>query len=264
MENYVKISSKENEKYKFALSLLKPNLRKKTNSFLVEGWRAVSQAKENSIPIEILFVTEDSIQKYGDEIREIALREKIFLLDEKLYRALSDTIHSQGILAVCTQKKEELSFEKERFILILDRVQDPGNLGTLLRTALAYGVDKVVLTKGSVDAFSAKVTRSSLGANLCIPLLQQADESTILHLKEKGYPLYCAALSKDAVDYRRVEVKSRVALVLGNEANGIDRKILEHSDHNIVIPIKGEMESLNVSIAGGILMNEFYYILSRR
>lgn len=262
MKERIHICSKENEKYKFALSLFKPKFRKKTESFLVEGLRAISQAEENQIPVEFVFVTEECLEKNHTRIESFRFVDRIFVLEENLYRDLSDTVHSQGIIAVC-KKRERPVDQNANFLLILDRVQDPGNLGTLLRTALAYGVDRILLMKGSVDAFSPKVTRASMGANLCLPIDENVLPETIRELKKEGYTIYCAALSQDSLYYRSVQIEGKAALVLGNEANGIEDEILTCSDHNIVIPIKNEMESLNVSIAGAILINEFFYRLKQ-
>lgn len=260
MRDYVKISSKENLKYKTAVSLSRQKYRKKTGLFLIEGLRTVLQALDNDIEIEHLFVENESIQKYFRALEERGLSEKILLLDKKLFQDFTDTVHSQGIVAVCHIENRSFHevLQRGHRLLIVDRVQDPGNLGTLLRTALAYNMDAVILTKGSVDLYSSKVTRSSMGANISMCVIQNAAVSEVLSLRERGYTLYAAALDAQALEYGEVRFDKKSALILGNEANGIDVELLEGCDYKIIIPIGNEMESLNVGVAGAILMNEIF------
>lgn len=260
MKDYEKIRSKENLKYKTAMSLFQQKYRKKTKLFPVEGLRTILQALDNEVKIEYLFVEDECIQKHSSILAEKSLVEKTLLLDKQLFRNLTDTVHSQGIVAICHIKEQNFNeaLQKGQRLLVLDRVQDPGNLGTLLRTALAYKMDAVLLTKGSVDIYSPKVTRSSMGANISMNIIQNAQTSEVLSLKKSGYALYAASLDAQAVEYREVRFEKKSALILGNEANGISKEILESCDYKIIIPIGNEMESLNVGIAGAILMNEIF------
>lgn len=260
MKDYEKIRSKENLKYKTAMSLFQQKYRKKTKLFPVEGLRTILQALDNEVKIEYLFVEDECIQKHSSILAEKSLVEKTLLLDKQLFRNLTDTVHSQGIVAICHIKEQNFNeaLQKGQRLLVIDRVQDPGNLGTLLRTALAYKMDAVLLTKGSVDIYSPKVTRSSMGANISMNIIQNAQTSEVLSLKKSGYALYAASLDAQAVEYREVRFEKKSALILGNEANGISKEILESCDYKIIIPIGNEMESLNVGIAGAILMNEIF------
>ena len=124
---------------------------------------------------------------------------------------------------------------------------------------MAYGIDAIFFTKGSVDSFSPKVTRASMGGNLCLPLIEAEDG--IDYFKKFRYTVYSASLSEKSVSYRDVNFESKVALILGNEGNGISADILNTSDYQIIIPIKEGMESLNVGVAAGILINEISYKL---
>ena len=258
------IFSHNNAMFKLALSLNKQKFRKKHSLFLIEGTRAVLQAKENNITIKYIFVSEDFRKKRDDVWNEIncsMITEK-YILDDNLFSKLSDTVASQGVIGMCEIPKYDaksiLSKEKS-FILLLDQIQDPGNFGTIIRTSLAYGIDAIFFTKGSVDSFSPKVTRASMGGNLCLPLIEAEDG--IDYFKKFRYTVYSASLSEKSVSYRDVNFESKVALILGNEGNGISADILNTSDYQIIIPIKEGMESLNVGVATGILINEISYKL---
>lgn len=260
MKNYAEVSSKENPKYKTAISLLQQKHRKKTGLFLIEGSRAILQTLANGVEMEYLFVEDACIQKHSAVLEEKSLAEKTLVLEGRLFQSLTDTVHSQGIVAICRMKEQNFNevLHKGQRLLVLDRVRDPGNLGTLLRTALAYKMDAVILTKGSVDMYSPKVTRSSMGANISMSVIPNVEVSEVLSLREKGYALYAAALDLQSVEYRDIEFKKKSALILGNEAEGISKELLDSCDYKVIIPIGNEMESLNVGIAGAILMNEIF------
>ena len=139
-------------------------------------------------------------------------------------------------------------------ILILDKIQDPGNLGTILRTADAAGISTVICTKGTTDIYSPKVVRSAMGSLMHLKILFIDDYESLNILKKNGYKIISSSL-ENALDYNVLStIQSKIAIVLGNEANGIDNKLLNLSDLKVKIPLYGAAESLNVGIAGGILM----------
>lgn len=258
------IFSHNNAMFKLALSLNKQKFRKRHSLFLIEGIRGILQAKENNITIRCIFTSNDFKEKRNDIWNEITSSIEIekYILDDKLFNKLSDTVTSQGIIAMCEIPKYDVTsiLSKEKsLILLLDQIQDPGNFGTIIRTSLAYCVDAIFFTKGTVDAFSPKVSRASMGGNICLPIIELEDE--IDYFKNFGYTVYSTSLSEKSFSYRDVIFESKVTLILGNEGNGISDDILNDSDHQIIIPIKDNMESLNVGVAAGILINEISYKL---
>lgn len=264
MKEPTMIFSQNNTMFKLALSLNNQKFRKKHSLFLIEGIRAVLQAKENNITIKCIFVSNEFRKKHGDVWNTISSSLDIdeYILEDNLFSKLSDTVTSQGIIGMCEIPKYDLNsiLAKEKsLILVLDQIQDPGNLGTIIRTSLAYGVDAIFFTKGTVDRFSSKVSRASMSGNICLPIIELEDG--INYFKKFRYTIYSASLSEKSFSYREVNIESKVVLVLGNEGNGISDKILNSSDYQIIIPIKEDMESLNVGVAAGILVNEISYKL---
>ncbi len=164
---------------------------------------------------------------------------------------MTETETPQHIAAVCTVPVfEEKKVER---LLLLDAVQDPGNLGTLIRTADAAGLDAVILGEGTVDAFNGKTLRSAQGSHFHLPILKQSLQQAIMKLKERGLPVYGSAL-KDAKEYKSVTAEGPFALIVGNEGAGIDPEILQMTDQNLYVPMYGQAESLNVAVAAAVLV----------
>ena len=170
-------------------------------------------------------------------------------------QSLSELPTPQGIIAVV--KKHSLTVDLDGAWLLLDNVQDPGNVGTMIRTADAAGFTGVVLGKGTADIYSTKVLRSMQGSNFHLPIISMDLTEAVTIFKEKEIPVYGTELNKDAIDYRQAAPGKKVALILGNEGQGVRSELLEMTDQNLYIPIYGQAESLNVGIAAGILMYHF-------
>ncbi|AHM56189.1 putative tRNA/rRNA methyltransferase YsgA [Peptoclostridium acidaminophilum DSM 3953] len=256
---YIEIKSKDNEKFKYVKSLLKKKHRNLEKKFIVEGHRIIKQALEVEAEVETVMFIEDYLRNDGHEQLLMHLSEggvNIFKVTKALFDELTDTQHSQGIVAVVRAKEYTLEAElpKARFALVLDRIQDPGNMGTIIRTADAAGVDVVVLLKGCTDPYSSKVLRSTMGSVFNMKLLF-ADESKVAVelIKQSGFTLVSSMLDTSTY-YDEIEFPQKTALVIGNEGSGIEDWILEESGVHVKIPIYGSAESLNAAIAAGILM----------
>ena len=143
-----------------------------------------------------------------------------------------------------------------RKVLLIDAVQDPGNIGTMIRTADAAGMSAVILGKGSADAYSPKTVRSAQGSNFHIPVVRGDLHEWIDRLQDDGVKVFGTSLD-DAISFREVEVSDAFAVIVGNEGAGISPQLLAKTDQNIIIPILGAAESLNVAVAAGILMYAF-------
>lgn len=240
------ITSSQNAKVKQFLKLKKKRERDKQNKAVLEGFHLIEEAYQSGLKIEQLFVFD--VQRVDAKL--LASAEQVYEINMKVAESLAGTVTPQGIFAII-QKSQIESFSLKQ-LLILDRVQDPGNVGTLIRTADAAGLDAVVMTKGTADAFSDKVLRASQGSIFHIPII--VEENIIHFIQQFEGPVYGTALNQ-AVNYHEVKKRqSSFALVLGNEGEGISDEILQTTTQNITIPIYGKAESLNVAIAAGILM----------
>lgn len=240
------ITSSQNAKVKQFLKLKKKRERDKQNKAVLEGFHLIEEAYRSELKIEQLFVFD--VQRVDAKL--LAAAEQVYEINMKVAESLAGTVTPQGIFAIIQKPQIESSSLKQ--VLILDRVQDPGNVGTLIRTADAAGLDAVVMTKGTADAFSDKVLRASQGSVFHIPII--VEENITHYIQQFEGPVYGTALNQ-AVNYHEVKKRqSSFALVLGNEGEGISDEILQTTTQNITIPIYGKAESLNVAIAAGILM----------
>ncbi|MBI5972157.1 TrmH family RNA methyltransferase [Staphylococcus caledonicus] len=238
------ITSAQNNKIKNANKLKKKRDRDKTGQALIEGIHLIEEAYQSGIAIKQLFViepdrTEDALLNYAEETFEINM---------KVAESLSGTITPQGFFAVIEKPTYDITQAKQ--VLLIDRIQDPGNLGTLIRTADAAGLDLIVMEKGTADAYQDKVLRASQGSVFHIPVITTELNEFISQFEG---PVYGTAL-ENAVSYKEVTTQESFALLLGNEGEGVNKELLAHTSQNLTIPIYGKAESLNVAIAGSILL----------
>ncbi len=250
-----KIESKDNPKIKRINKLKQKKYREQYQQSLVEGLRSVKQLTDNLIEPEMLLFSEDMIAQEDFFALHNRFEEKSFVVSAKIFATLAETVNTQGVLGVFAHPHFDLEeiISKERCrIVLLDQVQDPGNLGTIIRTADSAGFDLLLYTKGTTDIFSEKVNRSALGANFYLPIFS-ADWEIISMLKERGFSILAAMLDEASMDFSEANYSHRLVLVLGNEANGVSEEIAELAQ-SVMIPIYGRAESLNVAVAAGILM----------
>jgi|SRR5690625_659449 len=242
------ITSTQNSQVKKWKKLHTRKGRIKTGLFLVEGFHLIEEAKQSNWEITEIIIREDvDVPTWCED-------QFIHIVSEAVFQHIAQTNTPQGIIGV-VKMKEWARFTGNHVILI-DRIQDPGNLGTIIRTADAAGFSAVILGKGTVDLYNDKVIRATQGSLFHIPILQAGLIDEISELKREGFSVWATAL-EDSTKYTELEVPKKVALVLGNEGSGIDEGILHVADSVVNIPIYGKAESLNVSIAAGILM---YYL----
>lgn len=242
-----------NEQAKRFVKLKQKKYRQKERLFLIEGLRLVQAAIDAGQALHALVLSESFYQD------EKAMRVagagacSIYLASDKHWKQLSDTVHGQGIIAIAAMPEENTQSHlwSDR-ILLLDRVQDPGNLGTILRTAEAFGFEDVLLAKGCADPFDGKSLRASMGGVFTLRLHPWLSDS-LAGLKAKGYQCVASAL-QNSEDLPAAKMSRRVALIIGNEANGVRESWLAESELRVLIPMTGQVESLNAGIAAGILM----------
>jgi TrmH family RNA methyltransferase len=258
----MEITSSQNPKLKRLKKLKSKKYRDQFQAYLLEGYKSIALAMEEEAAIEGIFmekaVAEDVLKRLSDHP---GFRPELaYVVEDGLLQDLYETESPQGILAMV--KKRVLPFKVDhggvfKNIVLLDRIQDPGNLGTIIRTAEGAGYDLVLCGHGCADLYNSKTIRSTMGSIVTMPVLNNIDAvETAISLKDKGYTIYCAAL-RESQDYRQVPTHQPHLLVLGNEASGIQDELLACSDHNVKIPMQGKVESLNVSVAAGILLYHF-------
>lgn len=243
-----RIESNKNPQIKQWKKLHTKKERDKSRTFMIEGFHLVEEAMKSDVVIQELIISETTDIPSGWNVDDLS----ITIVTEKIMQEISDTDTSQGVAAVCEQYSVNEGGKFSRLLLI-DAVQDPGNLGTMIRTADAAGIDAVIIGEGSVDVYNSKVIRSTQGSIFHIPIIKENLHDTILKLKQNGIKVYGTSL-KNAVDYKQASVGNSFALIVGNEGNGVEHDLLEKTDQNLYIPIFGRSESLNVAVAAGILL----------
>lgn len=240
----MEITSAKNERYKRIKSLQTKKARDEFGVFTVEGIKSVCDAIDAKAKIKTIITAKsfDNVPKTDAEY---------ITVPDEIFSGLCDTKTPQGILAVI-EKNDKFDFESDRNYIFCDNVRDPGNLGTIIRTANATGFG-VLLSQNSVELYSPKVVRSSMGSFFRTEIVQNVSYE---RLKSSGLHIIGGALSDDSKDFRGADYKNPVAIVVGNEANGISDELMSMLDEKVIIPICGGAESLNVAVAAAILMYE--------
>lgn len=247
------IESTQNNQVKEWKKLLTRKGRKKQHRYIIEGEHLVEEAIKAQALIEAILIREEKWSGNSDYNEELTI-----LISEEISALLSDTVTDQGIFAILKMNEEDQTITGKAPVLFLDEIQDPGNLGTLIRSADAAGFEGVIVGKGSVDLYNPKALRSAQGSHLHLPVIHDDLSHWIEAFKAKGIDVFGTALDERAVSYLEVSPIETFALIVGNEGNGVDAEILEQTTKNLYIPIKGKAESLNVAIAASILMFSLY------
>ncbi|MGG7176234.1 TrmH family RNA methyltransferase [Clostridium paraputrificum] len=250
------IESKDNSLYKETKKLKDRKGRNKSSKYIIEGFRLIEEAFKASLPIEYIFLSEDNQEKLDEYLGEYIDNEtKLYGLKENLLKELCSTEKPQGIVAVVGMKKLDSELEGS-FYLLCDKLQDPGNLGTIIRTAHAAGVDGIILTKGTVDVYNDKTIRSTMGSLFHIPIVIDDEENSMLRkLIDNGFSLLSTSLEGDK-DFFSEDLSGKIIISVGNEGNGVSEEIYNLSDKKVKIPMPGGAESLNVAIATSIILYE--------
>ncbi|MFC7442891.1 TrmH family RNA methyltransferase [Laceyella putida] len=259
MNRRVLITSPQNEQVKRWKKLHSKKGRLQEQALLIEGEHLLLEAHTASVRFEAILVNSEKADAWRRIEGRLPMDVVVYELAPAIFDALVDTETPQGVAAVISipvwPREAWLEKEGDLTYLLLDAIQDPGNLGTMIRTAQAAGVDGILLGKGTVDPFNAKVVRAAMGAIFRVPLIQMDLAEAIPLLQAHGVTIVNTSPHAGAYHFD-YPYPSRVALLLGNEGRGVDEKHLAHVDAAIKIPMPGETESLNVSITSAILMYE--------
>lgn len=251
------ISSKDNAIIKEIKKLKERKYRNEEKKFLVEGFRFVEEALDSNFTVSHIFINEKSKDKFYQLAINNKIKEntKVYMLTESIFKRVSNTESPQGIIAL-VQNKEIAIEGKKGFYVLVDKVQDPGNLGTIIRTAHAAGALGVITMEGTVDVYNDKTLRSTMGSVFYIPILESKDLTFIKSLKEKGYKFLVSSLESKNNIYDLNLKNEKLVICIGNEGKGISEEVLNLGDENFKIPMPGGAESLNAAVAAAVIMFE--------
>jgi len=263
--NILKITSKENKVFKNALKITKlKKYETDLEKFTVEGARLCQEILNCNLKIQSLFFTEKFSLKNKDLLNKLTeISSKSYLVPENLLKKLCDTLEPQGILCICDKPKNNIKTideicENNEKILILENIQDPKNLGTILRTSECLGVKGIVLSENCCDLYNQKVLRGSMGSIFRLNFHFSSDlEKTILEIKNKfKIPVFASTLGEGALFLNKISFPKKCAVLIGNEGNGLTEKVINASNFKVKIPMADGANSLNASMAAGIILWE--------
>ena len=254
-----RITSKDNSLIKHIKKLKDKKERDKSGEYIIDGIKLIKEAINEKVKIKQIIICEDGNKTDFIEKNlkyELAKQECIYV-PENIFNMISDVENPQGILAVVEKENIEKVIDySEDIILALDDIQDPGNLGTILRTADSVGLKQILVSKGTADAFNPKVVRSTMGAIFRIKIIECEDlEKTLKEIKKHKFKVVVTSLQTENSIYE-INYNKKV-IVIGNEAKGVEKDIQELADEKIKIPMLGKTESLNASVATGIVLYEY-------
>jgi TrmH family RNA methyltransferase len=249
------ITSAQNSKIKLVRALVgRARERREANAFVVEGVRLVEEAVQSNWKFQFALYDETLSDRGRSLVESLILRSiEVEMVSESLMASLSETETPQGLLAVLTFTQFPIP-NLPNFILIPDQIRDPGNLGTLLRSAAATGAQAVLLPPETTDAFAPKVVRSGMGAHFRLPIHSLTWEQIEQTSKSAGLQIYLADM--DGRSCWEMDLRQPLVLIVGGEAEGASSEARKLADQKISIPMTGKMESLNAGVAGSILMFE--------
>lgn len=253
------IKSKDNNIAKQIVKLNKSSkFRKENKLFIAEGIRIVKDAVESAAEVEFYVFSESAVSKYSDFYKQINNNtNKCYIFSDDLFMKVTDTKTPQGVLGAIKLLDKNTVFGtikgNEKFVA-LENIQDPGNMGTIFRTAEAIGINGIIMTRDCCDIYSPKVVRSTMGAVFRMPFIIVDNISDFLN--DKGILSFAAVVDSNATKITDVNFKSPCACVIGNEGNGLTEETIKSCDHKVTIPMIGRAESLNAAVAASIFMWE--------
>lgn len=250
------ITSKDNEVIKEIKKLKEKKYRE--NKYIVEGIKMVNEAINEKASIDKIVFCNLDLEREIKNLNQFNYIE----VSEKVFKELTDVVTPQGVLAVINKESETDSIDikrvdtSARYILALDNLQDPGNLGTIIRTADAANLKQIIVSKDTVDAYSPKVIRATMGAIFRVKIIEVENlKETLLSLQKRNFKIVTTSLQTKNSIYD-IDYKNKV-VVIGNEANGVEKEIQDLSDYKVKIPMIGKTESLNAAVAASIMIYEY-------
>lgn len=257
MSEILEITSTKNTRIKRLLDLQsRSRSRRKEGLFVIEGILELERALKAGYKIEEVYFNRNMISDEQAEAYRAAKGTTV--ISNEVYSKIAYRQGSGGVIAIAKAKRhglQDLTLSKNPLLLITEAVEKPGNIGALLRTADAAGADALIVCDPLTDIYNPNVIRSSIGGIFTVPVATGSSEAVIKYLKDNKINIYCTALTAskryDTVDYSKGS-----AIVMGTEATGLSKSWLENSDQNVIIPMQGEMDSLNVSVSAAVVVFE--------
>ena len=251
--NIINITSTSNETIKYFISLNDKKTRMNAKRFIVEGYHLVNEASKTNLLEAIISTDEKELKKINNVKR--------YLVNDAIINKIATTKNPQNILGIVKMLDHNITNllpiikGNKTKLIMLDDVNDPGNLGTIIRTAAGLGYDGIIMSPNTVDLYNEKVIRSTQGVMFKIPIIKANLQEVIKLLKKEKVFCIGTALT-NAKDVKHITKKDKFAICLGNEAKGISKEVLDNMDENVKIAMNNDVESLNVSIAAGLTMYE--------
>ena len=262
-ESYRFISSPDNDKIRLINKLSRKKYRDQQGKFVIEGINLVRAALSKGQHIELVLIADDfDYSEIANTLTVGVDYRNIYLIPRFLFEKISDAENGSGIIAVVNKSSytldnlDSLELCCGDNVLVLDRLQDPGNIGTMIRTAVAAGYSIVATIKGTADIYSLKVLRASAGMIFGISVVELADTEELKKLVSRLDKKIVVTDPREGDPYYECNLTNDIALVIGNEGNGISDEIMESSEVRVTIPMQGEVESLNAAICASLLMYE--------
>ncbi len=251
--NIINITSTSNETIKYFISLNDKKTRMNAKRFIVEGYHLVNEASKTNLLEAIISTDEKELKKINNVKR--------YLVNDAIINKIATTKNPQNILGIVKMLDHNITNllpiikGNKTKLIMLDDVNDPGNLGTIIRTAAGLGYDGIIMSPNTVDLYNEKVIRSTQGVIFKIPIIK-ANLLEVIKLLKKEKVFCIGTALTNAKDVKHITKKDKFAICLGNEAKGISKEVLDNMDEKVKIAMKNDVESLNVSIAAGIIMYE--------
>jgi TrmH family RNA methyltransferase len=255
------ITSKDNSVIKHLRALSDPKARKKERAFLIEGVKMVEEALRDNAGVTLVVAAPALVQHHGKGLIKLAESRSVDILwvSERLIDVISESKTPQPVLAVVTMKEhteDELFAHGSKLIVVCHRLQDPGNLGTIIRTVEAVGAAGIALTPNTVDPYSAKAVRASMGSILRVPVVRIGDSRTFVSLcKQKGFQTIAAVVTGEKSHFD-IDLKKPTVVILGQEGAGLPQDIMAEVDLRVRIPMAETIDSLNVATSSAVLLYE--------
>ena len=254
-----RISSKDNSLIKHIKKLKEKKYRQQYGEYVVEGLKLIKEAINENAKISKIIIceSEDNTEMIENHLRYEIARFDCVLVPHNIFKTLYDVETPQGIMAIIEKShaSKKIDFNTD-IIVALDDVQDPGNLGTILRTIDSIGLKQVLVSKNTVDCYNSKVIRSTMGAIFRVNVIECDDLCNTLTLtKNNGFKIMVTSLKAKKSIYD-VKYQKKV-IVVGNEANGVSESVIKLADEKLIIPMRGKTESLNVAVATGVILYEY-------
>lgn len=257
------ITSRDNKLVKYIKSLHQRKFRDSDQKFFVEGIKITREALESGAHVPDVVICPEILERVSGGSDFLAYLGKgdlnVNSIPENIFKEISDTEAPQGVLALINKglnDADKIDFNPGGIYLLLDGIQDPGNLGTILRTADAAGVNSILLSKGCADAYNPKTLRSTMGSIFRVNFYEKVDLcETALKMKQRGIRIIASSLEAGS-NYADINYNNGIGLVIGSESNGVSPEMIEQADATVRIPMKSGIESLNASVAAGILLYE--------